>query len=170
MLRRVCAWILVLCPTLAFAVDKEVLALQRDVAQLQDMVRQMQRSQDEKLAALQVLAQQSLTAANAADKSIAVIQSGLQQSLKDQEGKVVTPVVGLSTRMDSMANEFRTLQQAVADLTSVASKLQTQLTDLGNAVKLMQAPAAPPPALGAIDAPGRKSARSRARAGSRSPR
>ena len=134
------------------AASKEIQELQRDVAQLQDQLRQLQQSQDRQLAAIQTLVQQSLSAANDATRSVAVIQSGFQQNLRDQESKVVTPVVGLNTRMDQMSQDMRTLQQAVTDLTGLMSKMQAQLTDLGNAVKVMQAPSVAPP--GATAGPG----------------
>lgn len=145
MFRRICVWMLLASPTLALAANKEIQELQRDVAQLQDMVRQLQTTQNEKLAELRVLAQQSLNAANDANKAVAVIQNGFQQNIRDQEGKVVAPVVGLSNRMDSMSNDFRSLQGAVADLTSLMNKLQDRLTDISNSLKVIQTPAAPPP-------------------------
>ena len=74
---------------------------------------------------------------------------GFQQNLRDQEAKVVTPVVGLSARMDQLSTDMRTVSQAVADLTSMMSKLQGQLNDLNNAVKVMQAPPVQPPPTGA---------------------
>jgi tol-pal system protein YbgF len=74
-----------------------------------------------------------------------VIQSGFQQNLRDQENKVVTPVVGLNTRMDQMSQDMRTVQQAVSDLTGMISKMQTQLGDLANAIKILQTPPPPPP-------------------------
>src|SRR6266481_2275653 len=122
MFRRSLVWVVVatavltLSPTQSSGASKEIMELQRDVATLQDMVKAMQRSQDEKLSALQVLVQQSLNAANDANKSVAVIQSGFQQSLRDQEAKVVTPVVGLGARMDQVSNDLRTVSQAVSDL------------------------------------------------------
>jgi hypothetical protein len=50
--------------------------------------------------------------------------------------------------MDQMSNDFRNLQNAVSDLTSIINKLQAQLTDLNNAMKILQAPPGPqsPPA------------------------
>ncbi|MBZ5619846.1 MAG: tetratricopeptide repeat protein [Acidobacteriia bacterium] len=160
MFRRflVCALVatamLSLSPTRSSGASKEILELQRDVATLQDMVKAMQRSQDDKFGELRALVQQSLNAANEASRSVAVIQSGFQQNLRDQEVKVVTPVVGLGARMDQMANDLRTVSQAVADLTGMMSALKSQLTDLNNAVKVMQAPAAPPPPTGSAATPG----------------
>jgi TolA-binding protein len=132
-------------PSPASAASKEIQELQRDVAQLQDQLKQLQQSQDRQLAEIRVLVQQSLAAATDATKSVAVIQSGFQQNLRDQESKVVAPVVGLNTRMDQVSQDMHTVQQAIGDLTSIISKMQTQLTDLSNAVKVMQTPAPPPP-------------------------
>lgn len=149
----VAAALVVIRPAPSSGASKEILELQRDVATLQDMVKAMQRSQDEKFAALQVMVQQSLNAANDANRSVAVIQNGFQQNLRDQEAKVVTPVVGLGTRMDQMSTDLRTVSQAVSDLTSMISKIQSQLNDLNNQVKVMQAPAPQPPGSGG-SAPG----------------
>jgi tol-pal system protein YbgF len=146
MFPRLCVWVLVASPTLAFAASKEIEELQRDVAQLQQQVRDLQRSQDEKFAALQVLVQQAVDNASKANTAVAVIQNSFQQNNRDLEGKVVTPVVGLSTRMDQVSNDMRTVQQAVSDVTGLMSKLQAQLTDLGNAVKVLSTPPPPPPA------------------------
>jgi len=145
MFPRLCVWVLMASPTLAFAASKEILELQRDIVQLQQQVRDLQRSQDEKFAALQVLVQQAVDNASKANTAVAVIQSGFQQNIRDTESKVVAPVVGLSSRMDQVSNDLRTVQQAVSDVTGLMSKLQAQLTDLGNSVKVMQAPPPPPP-------------------------
>jgi len=83
--------------------SKEIQELQRDLAQLQQQVRDLQRSQDEKFAALQVLVQQAVDNASKANTAVAVIQSGFQQNIRDTESKVVAPVVGLSSRMDQVS-------------------------------------------------------------------
>ena len=44
-----------------------------------------------------------------------------------------------------MATSFSTVQQALADLTSGINRLQTQIVDLGNAVKVISTPAPKPP-------------------------
>jgi TolA-binding protein len=139
------AAMLALAPAPSSAASKEIQELQRDVAQLQDQVKQLQQSQERQLAEIRVLVQQSLNASQDASKSVAVIQDGFSRNLREQESKVVTPVVGLNTRMDQMSQDMRTVQQAVSDLTGLISKMQAQLTDLNNAVKVMSTPAPPPP-------------------------
>ena len=148
------AAVLAVDPPRSSGASKEIQELQRDVAQLQDMVRSMQRSQDEKFATLQTLVQQSLGAATDAGKTAAIIQNGFQQNIRELETKVVAPVVGLGSRVDQVASDTRTLQQAVADLTALMTKLQSQLTDLNNAVKVMQAPPPPPPGQGGMSPTG----------------
>lgn len=145
MFRRLGVLVMMVAPGLALAADKAVLELQRDVALLQEQVKQLQQSQDKQLAGLTVLVQQALDAGNKANTSVAVIQNTVQQSLHDQEGKIVAPVVGLSSRMDALADNFRSVQQAVSDLTAVIQKIQQQMTDLNNGMKVLQAPPAPPP-------------------------
>ncbi len=75
-----------------------------------------------------------------------MITSSLEKNLRDQTDKVATPVVGLSTRLNEMAGELRTLGQAVGDLNVLMSRLQVQLTDINNAIKVIQQPPAAPPA------------------------
>jgi TolA-binding protein len=141
---------LIAVPISAPAASREIQELQRDVGLLQEQVKTLQSSQNERLTELRTMVQQAITTADKASTGVAVIQSSVQQNLRDQESKVVTPVVGLGTRIDSMANDFRMLQQSMSDLTSMIGKLQNQLTDLNNAVRVLQAPApAPPPATGA---------------------
>lgn len=148
MFRRVCVLVLAVSPVVALAASKEIMELQRDVALLQESVKQLQQSQDRQLAALTELVRQSLESSGKSNTSMAVMERTLQQSLQDLQSKVMTPVAGLSSRMDGVSNDVRSLQQAVSDLTASIEKIQAQLTDLNNAVKVMQAPAAQPPGQG----------------------
>jgi TolA-binding protein len=155
--RYLCILALVALPVSAPAASREIQELQRDVGLLQEQVKNLQASQDEKLAAIQAMVQQAIDNANRANTGVAVIQNGFGQNLKDLENKVVTPVVTLGTRMDQMSSDFRNLQNAVSDLTTIINKLQAQLTDVNNAIKVLQAPpqdsGAPPAAAGVPGAP-----------------
>jgi TolA-binding protein len=145
---------LAVAPLPAPAASREIQELQRDVGLLQEQVKELQQSQNEKLAALTALVQQAIDSANKATAGVAVIQSNFGQNTRDLEGKVVTPVVTLGTRMDQMSDNFRMLQNSVGDLTSIVNKLQAQLTDINNAIKVLQAPPAPPPPASGTAVPG----------------
>jgi len=138
---------LLICPSLTFAASKEMVELSRDVAILQEQMRTLQHSQDEKLSAIQVLVQQALDAANKANTSVALLQSSLQQSSKDQQTKVVTTVTDMGAKVDAMTTDVNALRESVADISSQVGKLQQQMVDIGNAVRTIQTPAAPPPSV-----------------------
>jgi tol-pal system protein YbgF len=144
--RSLLVCLLLAVPALAPGASKEIQELQRDVALLQQQIKDLQRSQDEKFAAVTELARQSIEAANRANTGVAVITSNIERNLRDQTEKIATPVVVLSTRLNEMGGELRTVSQAVGDLTALMSRLQVQLTDINNAIKVIQQPPAAPPA------------------------
>ncbi|HXB73311.1 MAG TPA: tetratricopeptide repeat protein [Candidatus Acidoferrales bacterium] len=137
--------VLLAAPALSFAASKEITELQRDVALLQQQLRDLQRSQDEKLAALLELARQAVDTANKANTGTAIMQSSLSKNLEEQLKQVVGPVVGMNARMDAVSNDVRTLQQAVSDMGSLMAKMQSQLNDLTTAVKAINIAPVPPP-------------------------
>src|SRR5579872_4743049 len=71
-------------PVICSAASKEIVELQRDVAQLQDQVRTLQSAFDIKIGALTVLVQQSVDAANKANTAIAGLQGGIQEQMRQQ--------------------------------------------------------------------------------------
>jgi TolA-binding protein len=144
--RRLLVCVLLAAPSLASAASKEITELQRDVALLQQQLRDLQRSQDEKLAALLEVARQAVDAATKANTGTAVMQNSLSRNLEEQLKQVVGPVAGMGARLDGVSNDVRTLQQAVSDMASLMAKMQSQLNDLTTAVKAINiAPTAPPP-------------------------
>jgi TolA-binding protein len=135
-----------LVPTRSPAASKEIIDLQRQVAALQETVRLMKESQDKQLTALTVLVQQALDTSRTSSTGVAVIQNNLAQSLRDLEAKVVSPVAGLSTRLDGIDQDLRTAQQSMSEVNSSINKQQQMLNDLSRAVSILQAPAPAPPA------------------------
>src|SRR6266699_2859508 len=111
--------VLLAAPALAPGASKEIQELQRDVALLQQQIKDLQWSQDEKFASITELARQAIEAGNRANTGVAVISSNLDKSLRDQVEKVATPVVGFNTRLDAMSGDMRSLQNAVTDLTGL---------------------------------------------------
>jgi TolA-binding protein len=54
-------------------------------------------------------------------------------------------VAAQSTRVDQVSSTLSQMQQAFADLTSAINRMQTQMVDLGNAMKVATTPAPKPP-------------------------
>lgn len=137
-----------LAPVVVFAQKKEVLEMQRDVLLMQDQVRTLQRTVDEKMAALTVLVQQSVDAANKANTAVALMERQLDERMKGQEKSVAAPVAGLSSKVDTLADEFRFVRETINELNSKMSKLNTQMADVSQTVATLQTPPEPPPAAG----------------------
>jgi TolA-binding protein len=73
--------------------------------------------------------------------AVAVLDGNLKARV---DGSVVQPVAGLSSRMDSMQEDYRYVREAVGEVSSKLTKLSTQVTELNSAIRTMQAPPAPP--------------------------
>lgn len=147
------AFLSVLAVGLSFAQSREIRELQRDVALLGDQVRQMQRSLDENLAALRVLVQQALDGVSKVNTTVAVLENNVRERLREQEKSLVQPVATASSKVDQMATEFQALREAVSDLNARMGRLEQRIVDLGNTIKVLQAPPAPPSAGGIAGPP-----------------
>lgn len=137
--------ILLLLPGVALAANKEMIELQRDVAQIQDQLRLLQQSFDMRVGALQVLTQQALDTANKSNTSLSDLSRTVQSDSASVGRQVAQPVAALGARVDTMSQDMQGLQQTVADQTARLGQIQQQLVDLKNLMQTMQAPAAPPP-------------------------
>lgn len=132
--------VLAAVPTL-FGASKEMVQLQRDVAQLQEAVRVLQSGFDTKMTELRVIVQQVLDESKRASTAVSVLDSGIKERMREQEKLVAAPVAGVGTKVDQLTGEFGTLREAVMDLSTRLTKMQSQLGDLKNVVTTMQAPA-----------------------------
>ncbi|HXE11971.1 MAG TPA: tetratricopeptide repeat protein [Bryobacteraceae bacterium] len=144
------ASILCFCTSFSFGASKEVVELQRDVAILQDQVRTVQRTLDEKLAQLTLLMQQTQENSSKANNSLSGIQSAVSDTLSQQ----LQPVTHLGSKVDGLSEDVHGLRDTVNDLSSRLAKLDAKVTDLGNRLSIMQNPPSAPGAPGATGAPG----------------
>jgi TolA-binding protein len=131
------ATVLCCCASFSFGASKEMVELQRDVAILQDQVRQVQRTLDEKLAQLTLLMQQTQDNSSKATNSI---QSAVSDTLAQQ----LQPVGRLGGKVDGLTEDVHGLRDTVNDLSSRLAKLDAKVTDLGNRMSIMQNPPAAP--------------------------
>jgi tol-pal system protein YbgF len=131
-------------PITCSAASKEIVELQRDVAQLQDQVRALQSAFDSKMGTMAAQVQQLTDSATRANNALATLQGAIQEQLRTQGKEVMAPVANVGTKIDEMSTAFQQVQNSMADVTTRLGKLEQQMTDLSNAVRTINSPAAPP--------------------------
>ncbi|OFV98441.1 MAG: hypothetical protein A3F68_00130 [Acidobacteria bacterium RIFCSPLOWO2_12_FULL_54_10] len=137
-------WLAGLVPA-GLAVDKEVIQLQQSVALLQGMVRELQRSFDERIVVLRTLLEQSTDRSNQLSTGITSLQGAVQDSLGNSGQKV-----------DNLGTQLQGLQMSIEDLRARLDKLSQQVTKIETASQTISSmgslggpgygdPAMPPP-------------------------
>ena len=136
---------LILSAIPAFSQKEKIAEIQRDMLIIQDQIRALKSSHDEKMAKMDVLVQQILDSSNKANTAVAMLDGALRERLKEQEKLLAGPVAGVGAKVDTMSNDFAGVREAVTDLSSRMGKLQNQIADINNAIKIIVSPPAPPP-------------------------
>jgi TolA-binding protein len=130
--------------------DDNILEIQRDVSALDEKVKALQKSQDEKLEALRVLVQQATTASTQVTQDMAALQRTLTTSitttLSDQQGKISLAVAPLATQMESLSSSVNALTQTVNQMNTRMGTLDSKVKDLSDKVSILNQPAPAPPA------------------------
>jgi tol-pal system protein YbgF len=122
-----------------------ILQLQRDMSLLQEQVRTMQRTQDEKFSAITESLRNTLDLANRLNATLAVTQATMVEKLGDITKNVSAPVASVGSKVDSMADQFQSLSNTIADLNSRLVKVDAKVVELQKMVQAIQQPVAPPP-------------------------
>ncbi|HEV8144828.1 MAG TPA: tetratricopeptide repeat protein [Bryobacteraceae bacterium] len=133
---------------------EQLVSLQRDVAQLQDQIRQLQKAQADQIAALTALVQQAVDESRKGAAMSGGVQRTIDQKLTDLQAKLVAPVATLGSKVDTVAEDFRTMQTNVAELTRLVRKMDDKLNDISTAVRTLNAPPPAPQSATAPDKPG----------------
>jgi TolA-binding protein len=136
-----------LSPAILLGQKKEDLAsIQRDIADMDDHVKQLQKAYDVKIGELTALLQQSIDANKQMAAAMTALQHNLDQKLADQQTKLVAPVATLGTKVDEMSGDFRSVRENVAELVRHMNALDAKVTDISTAVRTLNNPTPPPPA------------------------
>jgi tol-pal system protein YbgF len=134
-----------LVPGSVFAASKEQQEMQRDIAQLQDQVRALQSSFDQRMASLQTLVGESIDAGNKANTSMSVLREVMTQTIDREMQTAIRPIAGLTAKVDNIKNDSDDIRGSMTDLTAQLNRVIQLLNDMNNAIKVLQAPAAAPP-------------------------
>jgi TolA-binding protein len=143
---RLAAFSVLLIPACLLAQKREdILSIQRDVAQLQDQIKQMQASQDQKLAGIESMLKQALEDSNRMATALTQMQRSVTDRLNEQSNKVEAPIAVLGTKVDQSAEELRSLRENMANLSSRFGNLDNKLADISSAIRTLGTPSVAPP-------------------------
>lgn len=134
---------------------EDILEIQRDLALLQDQVTQLQKSQEEKMAAMQSMLQQTVEVSSKLSSGLSSLQREIEQKLSAEQTQLAGPVATMGAKVDQMSTDFSSVATNVDELMRRMAALDAKLTDIKNAVTTLQSPPPPPPgATGASGTPG----------------
>jgi tol-pal system protein YbgF len=128
-----------------FAASKEQQEMQRDIAQLQDQVRTLQSTLDQRLASMQTLLEQSLEAGNRTGKDVSVLGASVRDMIDRELKDALRPIAGLAAKVDNLNNDSSEVRSSLTDLNAQMNRVIQKLTDIDNAIKVLNVPAPPPP-------------------------
>lgn len=131
-------------PFSAMAQKKEMIELGRDLALLQEEVRTMQRSQNDRLSSIQGTLKAIQDQLAATNRAVTLLDSGLKDRM---EKSMVAPLSGVGAKVDTLGQDFGYVRESVTEINSRLGKLDQKIADLSNTIKTMQAPPAPPAGL-----------------------
>ena len=124
------------------------LSLQRDVAALQDEVKQLKAAQDERLAVINENLRNALDLVTRINEKMAVMQTNTSDKLNDITRQVGAPTQALAQKVDGMNDQFLNLSNTIAELNSRIGKLDSKLEDIKKMVQTIPAGQAPGPNTG----------------------
>ena len=121
----VCVFALSIVPS-AFAANRDIIALQAQVQQMQEMIVSMQQSNDERYAVMHNLVQQT---SNAVGK-IATQVDSLQKAAQEQQGAQGNSLQQLSGQMQAMNDSLDELRARIDKLSKTLDAIQSQQQSL----------------------------------------
>jgi tol-pal system protein YbgF len=127
------------CSSVCFAVNKDMVAMQRDLEAKMDA---MQQSINSRLDTLTGLLQGIQNDSRRTADQVA----GMQDVLRTSVTNSLAPITGLNTKIDTTSEDVRSLRDALADLGARLERMDAKITDVKNSMQIMQSP---PPAPGA---------------------
>ena len=131
------AALLLFCSSFSFAVNKDLVQMQRD---LEDRINTMQQAMNTKLDTLTGMLQAMQNDTRRTADQLAT----LQDTVSNGVAKSLTPVAGLGTKVDSMGDDVRGLKDSLADLSARLERMDAKMTDLKNQLQIIQNPPTAP--------------------------
>lgn len=125
------------CSSFCFAVNKDMIAMQRDLEAKIDALQQSMASRLDTLSGL-------LQGIQNDSRRTADQVAGMQDVLRNTVTTSLAPVTGLGTKVEATSEDVRALRDALADLGARLERMDAKVTDLKNQLQIMQNPPAAP--------------------------
>jgi tol-pal system protein YbgF len=133
---------------ISLAVNKDLLALQRDLEARFDAVQQQQQQLNSKLDVLTGMIQAMQNDTRRTADQVA----GMQDALRSTVASSLGPINNLGTKVEATSEDVRSLRDALADLAARLERMDAKITDLSRSMQIMQNPP-PAPGAQAVSAP-----------------
>ena len=127
-------------PGFADKKDDMLLAIQRDIALLQEAMRQSDRAQGERVVALEALIKQNLETTTRLKSALDVIE----RAVNKQSDAILPPVTRTAAKVDALTDQFGGLRDAVEETNSMLTRLMQEVADVKDTMTTL-----PPPGYGA---------------------
>jgi TolA-binding protein len=135
-----------LLPAVAPAQKREITEMNRDVALLQEEIRNMKKADEDRFNSIDAALKKLLDEINSGNRQVTA--QGLV--LKDQMSRgVVNQVSAVGTKVDALGEDFKFVKENVSEVIERLGKIEQKVMDLNTAIRTMQAPPAPPSEAGA---------------------
>lgn len=133
-------------PVRAQNTKEMILQVQRDLALTQEALRQVDRSNSEKIAGLEALLKQNLEAVTRLNQAVAVIE----RAVNKQSDAILPPVNRTAAKADALADQFAGLRDAVEESNAMITKLQREVDDIKTHLTTLPPPGAAGPDEGGV--------------------
>ena len=120
------ALLLAATPLAAQKTKDQLIAIQRELALVQEAQRQNQAATAERVAGLEALIKQNLEAVSRLNQAVAVIE----RAVNKQTDEIMPPVTRTAAKADALADQFAGLRDAVEESNSMITKLQREVDDI----------------------------------------
>ena len=134
----------------SFGVNKDLLALQRELDARLDAMQQKQQQLSDNLLELKGMMQAMQNDTRRTADQVAGMQDVLRATVANSLG----PVNSLGTKVEATSEDVRSLRDALADLAARLERMDAKMTDLKNQIQIGQNPPAAPGPQGAGGPPG----------------
>lgn len=130
-------------PVPANGQNKDILAVQRDIYEVNRKLDELKTSQDGRSAQLETLLKQLADANQKLGADLAALQESAKSNQNEQQRRVFEPMSVMKADLENVSGDVAAMQGALTQMRARQEKMETMLSDVLTAVKLLALPPTP---------------------------